>query len=74
MPGEKRHSDEISMDETRVRVLLRDQFPQWADLPLTEWHELGTDHTLFRLGETMVVWMPIRPMQRRPTREAADRP
>lgn len=61
MPEEKRHRDEIPMDEDRVRGLLLDQFPQWADLPLREWHELGTDHTLFRLGETMVVRTPIRP-------------
>jgi aminoglycoside phosphotransferase (APT) family kinase protein len=61
MPAEKRHDGEIAMDEERVRGLLRDQFPHWADLPLTEWGELGTDHTLYRLGERMVVRMPIRP-------------
>ena len=38
------------MDEARARELLRAQFPQWADLPLREHAENGTDHTLFRLG------------------------
>jgi aminoglycoside phosphotransferase (APT) family kinase protein len=58
---EQRHEGEIPMDEARVRALLRAQFPQWADLQLREWDEQGTDHTLFRLGDDMVVRMPIRP-------------
>jgi aminoglycoside phosphotransferase (APT) family kinase protein len=66
MPTEKRHDDEIPMDEARVRGLLRDQFPEWADLPLKEWDEHGTDHTLFRLGDDMVVRMPIRPFNGSP--------
>ena len=66
MPAEKRHADEIPMNAGRVRGLLRSQFPQWADLSLTEWHEHGTDHTLFRLGEHMVVRMPIRPFNNTP--------
>ncbi len=49
------------MDEARVRGLLHAQFPQWADLPMREWHEQGTDHTIFRLGDDMVIRMPIRP-------------
>lgn len=66
MPADKRHSDEIPMDEDRVRRLLAAQFPQWADLPLREWHEVGTDHTLFRLGDDMVVRMPIRAFNNAP--------
>ncbi len=61
MPTEKRHENEIPVDETLVRVLLQTQFPEWAELPLVEWHEQGTDHALFRLGDEMVVRMPIRP-------------
>lgn len=49
------------MDLARMRELLRVQFPQWADLPIVEVTELGTDHTLFRIGEEMVARMPIRP-------------
>ena len=66
MPTETRHDDEIPVDAARVRALLRQQFPQWADLPLTEWHEQGTDHTLFRLGQRMVVRMPVRPFNDAP--------
>ncbi len=54
------------MDETRVRSLLEAQFPQWAELPLHEHSEQGTDHTLFRLGDDMVVRMPIRPFNGAP--------
>lgn len=57
------------MDEERVRGLLRAQFPGWADLPLVEWHEQGTDHTLFRLGDDMAVRMPIRPFTDAPLEE-----
>src|SRR5688572_6221563 len=66
MTAEKRHDDEIPMDEERVRRMLCDQFPQWAELPLTRWHEQGTDHTLFRLGDHLVVRMPIRPFNNAP--------
>ena len=66
MPEEKRHRDEIPMDQERARTLLRSQFPEWADLPLTEWTELGTDHTLFRLGQDKVVRTPIRPFRGTP--------
>ena len=55
----KRHADETYVDADIVRRLLRAQFPQWADLPLAVVHDFGTDHTLFRLGDDMVVRMPI---------------
>lgn len=61
MPTERRHEGEIPMDEKRLRSLLADQFPQWADAPIAEVSEVGTDHTLFRLGDAMVARMPIRP-------------
>lgn len=69
MPVAKRHDGEIAMDEARMRGLLQAQFPGWADLPLVEWHEQGTDHTLFRLGDDMTVRMPIRPFTDAPLEE-----
>ena len=57
----RRHVDEIPMDHARLRSLLEAQFPQWADLPIRELDERGTDHTLFRIGDAMVARMPIRP-------------
>src|ERR1043165_4997376 len=55
----KRHVDEFPVDEPLVRRLLRAQFPQWADLPLRPIEPSGTDHTLFRLGNDLVVRVPI---------------
>jgi len=55
----KRHDNEIPVDEALARRLLRDQFPEFADLPLRVHHEHGTDHTLFRLGDDMVMRLPI---------------
>ncbi len=55
----KRHDNEVHVDEALVRRLLRAQFPEWAELPLSVVEETGTDHTLYRLGDEMVVRMPI---------------
>lgn len=66
----KRHADELHVDEDLALRLLRAQFPRWADLPLTPVAEQGTDHTLFRLGDDMVVRMPIRPGRGQVEREA----
>ena len=67
----KRHADETHVDADMVRRLLRAQYPQWADLPLAVVDEIGTDHTLVRLGDDMVVRMPIRPhTERQAIREA----
>ena len=58
MAQAKRHDDEFPVDEPIVRRLLRAQFPAWADLPLQLIDPSGTDHTLFRLGDDLVVRMP----------------
>ena len=58
MAQAKRHDDEFPVDEPLVRRLLRAQFPEWADLPLQLIDPSGTDHTLFRLGDHLVVRMP----------------
>ena len=58
MAQAKRHDDEFPVDDDLVRRLLRAQFPQWAELPLRPIEPPGTDHTLFRLGDDLVVRMP----------------
>lgn len=58
MAEAKRHDDEFPVDEALVRRLLRAQFPQWADLVLRRVDPSGTDHTLFRLGDDLVVRLP----------------
>ncbi|MFF2520586.1 aminoglycoside phosphotransferase family protein [Streptomyces liangshanensis] len=38
--------------------LLAEQFPQWADLPLTLFDAAGSDHVILRLGADMAVRLP----------------
>ncbi len=52
------HEDEIEVDESTVRRLVKEQFPQWVDLPLRPVEQSGTDHALFRLGDELVVRLP----------------
>lgn len=54
------HEDEVPVDLTLARRLVDEQFPQWADLPLSAAGD-GTDNRMFRLGEELVVRLPRRP-------------
>lgn len=51
------HEDEIPVDETLVRSLLKRQRPEWADLPLSP-AGAGTDNTMYRLGDDLLVRLP----------------
>jgi aminoglycoside phosphotransferase (APT) family kinase protein len=42
-----------------VRELLDRQFPQWADRPITEGPSAGAGNALFRLGDDLVVRLPL---------------
>jgi aminoglycoside phosphotransferase (APT) family kinase protein len=53
------HEDQVDTSVDLVRALLREQFPQWADLPVTRVTEFGTDHALYRLGDDLVARLPI---------------
>ena len=54
------HADQLETDEFLVRRLLADQFPHWADLPVTPVPSSGTENAIYRLGEEMVVRLPYR--------------
>ena len=54
----KMHADEVATDEALVRRLLRDQFPQWADLTVTKVDSYGTDHDIYRLGDELSARLP----------------
>lgn len=54
----KMHADEVHIDVSLVRRLLRTQFPRWVDLPLELVSSAGTDNAIFRLGDDMVVRLP----------------
>jgi aminoglycoside phosphotransferase (APT) family kinase protein len=54
------HADELATDASLVRRLLEAQFPRWAALPIERVTEVGTDNTLYRLGDDLVVRLPRR--------------
>jgi aminoglycoside phosphotransferase (APT) family kinase protein len=54
------HADELAIDEPLVRRLLADQFPEWADRPLSRALPSGTVNAIFRLGDDLAVRLPRR--------------
>lgn len=56
----KVHVDELDIDDELVRRLLVNQFPRWADLPLSRIEPAGTVNAIFRLGDDLSVRLPRR--------------
>lgn len=54
------HADKLEFDQTLVRRLLREQFPDWAHLPLRRIEPSGTVNAIFRLGDHLAVRLPRR--------------
>jgi aminoglycoside phosphotransferase (APT) family kinase protein len=52
------HGDEVGIDAALVKLLLSEQFPQWARLPVRPVGSAGTDNALYRLGDDMAVRLP----------------
>lgn len=52
------HDHEVHSDADQVADLVHQQFPQWAGLAVTRLPEVGTDHTLHRLGDDLVARLP----------------
>jgi aminoglycoside phosphotransferase (APT) family kinase protein len=50
--------EQLMIDETLVRRLVADQFPQWKDLSVRPVSHQGWDNRTFHLGEHMLVRMP----------------
>ncbi len=50
------HREQI--DATLAAQLVAEQFPQWADLPVSPVEFSGWDNRTFRLGDTMAVRLP----------------
>ena len=65
------HEDEIPVDETLVRSLLKAQRPEWAGLPLSP-AGAGTDNTMYRLGEDLLVRLPRTPGNGRSVRKEQE--
>ena len=56
----KMHEDELELDESLVRALIEEQFPEWAGLTLGRVEPSGTDNAIFRLGTELAVRLPRR--------------
>jgi aminoglycoside phosphotransferase (APT) family kinase protein len=54
------HPDELPVDDVLVRSLLAEQFPEWAGLPLRRVASAGTVNALYRLGDELLVRLPLR--------------
>ena len=55
------HEDEIPIDARLVRTLIDAQFPQYAQLALRRLDETGSTNALFRLGDELLVRLPLQP-------------
>lgn len=53
------HEDQVPTSVGLVRRLVAAQHPRWADLPVRPVAEAGTDHALYRLGDDLLVRLPI---------------
>lgn len=53
------HADELAVDTTLVRRLLREQYPSWAELPIERVASSGTVNAMFRLGNNLVMRLPF---------------
>ena len=55
------HQDERDIDESLVRQLLIEQFPQWSKLPIVRVASTSTVNAIFRLGDDMCARLPRTP-------------
>jgi aminoglycoside phosphotransferase (APT) family kinase protein len=57
----KLNTNQLSASVATVRELLDQQFPHWADRPITKGPSAGAGNALFRLGDDLVVRLPLHP-------------
>ncbi|GAA4532226.1 aminoglycoside phosphotransferase family protein [Amycolatopsis samaneae] len=53
------HHGMFPLDDALVRRLVAARFPRWAGLPVRRWPSGGTVNAMYRLGEDMVVRLPL---------------
>ncbi|ADB30274.1 aminoglycoside phosphotransferase [Kribbella flavida DSM 17836] len=54
------HEGQLSVSAATVRQLVAEQFPEWADEPVTEVVSHGTVNALFRIGDRFGVRFPLQ--------------
>ena len=55
------HADQCEITVDTVSRLIASQFPRWSGLPIQPVRSYGTVNALFRLGEDIVLRLPLRP-------------
>ena len=53
------HEGQVDVTPDHLRQLLGAQFPHWANLPIARVSSSGTDNTIYRLGDDLVVRLPL---------------
>jgi aminoglycoside phosphotransferase (APT) family kinase protein len=66
------HADELEIDGALVRRLLAEQFPRWANLPLSRVEAAGTVNAIFRLGDELSLRLARREGPRTPGNKEFD--
>jgi aminoglycoside phosphotransferase (APT) family kinase protein len=54
------HDDQLFIDESVVRQLVAEQFPQWRDLAVVAVPTSATVNAIFRLGDRLAARFPLR--------------
>jgi aminoglycoside phosphotransferase (APT) family kinase protein len=53
------HESQVDVRPGELRRLLTSQFPEWAELAIDRVPSSGTDNTIYRLGDELVVRLPL---------------
>lgn len=53
------HDDQLSVPAETARALVRDQFPQWGELPVRPLTGQGTVNAIFRIGDGYTARFPL---------------
>ncbi|MFE9369967.1 aminoglycoside phosphotransferase family protein [Streptomyces sp. NPDC006711] len=61
MSAERTRPDQHRLDTAHVRELVAGQFPRWAGLGVERFASGGTVNAMYRLGDDMVVRLPLVP-------------
>jgi aminoglycoside phosphotransferase (APT) family kinase protein len=61
LAGMDMHPNQLTIPLETVRRLVDAQFPEWRDLPITQFASQGTVNALFRIGERLAARFPLQP-------------
>lgn len=54
------HQNQLGITRNMVRTLVADQFPAWAELPITPVSSEGTVNAIFRIGQGLAARFPLQ--------------